>query len=71
MYIPFSSGPPTNSDAPRSSVFTLSLSPLQEFWGYFNNIPKPADVPQKSSLHLFVEGAKPLWFAFSLLSTRI
>jgi len=34
---------------------------VQEFWGYFNNIPKVAQIPQKSSLHLFVEGAKPLW----------
>jgi len=34
---------------------------VQEFWGYFNNIPKAIDVPQRSSLHLFLEGAKPLW----------
>jgi len=34
---------------------------VQSFWEYFNNLPTPKDIPQKSSMHLMLEGVKPLW----------
>jgi len=34
---------------------------VQSFWEYFNNLPTPKDIPVKSSMHLMLEGVKPLW----------
>eukprot|EP01124_Arcella_intermedia_P023186 TRINITY_DN3630_c0_g1_i1.p1 TRINITY_DN3630_c0_g1~~TRINITY_DN3630_c0_g1_i1.p1 ORF type:complete len:189 (+),score=40.27 TRINITY_DN3630_c0_g1_i1:55-621(+) len=38
-----------------------SFSTVQRFWECFNNLPTPDNLSIKSSLHMMVEGVKPLW----------
>lgn len=39
----------------------ISFSSVEEFWGIYNAIPPPNQLPLKSDYHLFKEGIRPEW----------
>lgn len=39
----------------------VSLSSVEEFWGLYNNIVPPSNLPQSANYYLFKEGIQPAW----------
>ncbi|GAO51316.1 hypothetical protein G7K_5420-t1 [Saitoella complicata NRRL Y-17804] len=39
----------------------ISFDSVEEFWGVWNNIPKPSELAVKSDYHLFKAGVRPEW----------
>lgn len=39
----------------------VTLDSVEEFWGLWNNIIPPSELPQKANYYLFKEGIKPAW----------
>lgn len=39
----------------------ITFSSVEEFWGIYNAIPPPNQLPLKSDYHLFKEGIRPEW----------
>jgi len=39
----------------------ISLDSVEEFWGLYNNIVPPSNLPQKANYYLFKEGIIPAW----------
>lgn len=39
----------------------ITFSTVEEFWGIFNSIPQPSELPLKADYHLFREGVRPEW----------
>lgn len=39
----------------------ITFSSVEEFWGIFNSIPQPSELPHKSDYHLFREDIRPEW----------
>lgn len=39
----------------------ITFSTVEEFWGIFNSIPQPGELPLKADYHLFREGIRPEW----------
>lgn len=39
----------------------VTLDSVEEFWGLYNNIIPPSELPQKANYYLFKEGIKPAW----------
>lgn len=39
----------------------VSFDSVEEFWGLYNNIIPPSELPQKANYYLFKEGIKPAW----------
>jgi translation initiation factor 4E len=39
----------------------ITFSTVEEFWGIYNSIPQPSELPLKADYHLFREGIKPEW----------
>lgn len=39
----------------------VTFDSVEEFWGLYNNIIPPSDLPQKANYYLFKEGIKPAW----------
>lgn len=38
-----------------------SLSSVEEFWGLYNNIVPPSQLPEKANYYLFKDGIMPAW----------
>lgn len=63
--------PKTPASAPDSSVAhggwmddirkVASLSSVEEFWGLYNNIVPPSQLPEKANYYLFKDGIMPAW----------
>ncbi|KAH3685649.1 hypothetical protein WICPIJ_003396 [Wickerhamomyces pijperi] len=39
----------------------ISFSSVEEFWGIFNSVPAPSELPLKGDYHLFRDDIKPEW----------
>ncbi|PWN43575.1 eukaryotic translation initiation factor 4E [Ceraceosorus guamensis] len=39
----------------------VTFDSVEEFWGLYNNIIPPSDLPQKANYYLFKDGIKPAW----------
>ncbi|CAO1614219.1 unnamed protein product [Parajaminaea phylloscopi] len=39
----------------------VSFDSVEEFWGLYNNIIPPSELPQKANYYLFKDGIKPAW----------
>ncbi|CAO1615333.1 unnamed protein product [Sympodiomycopsis kandeliae] len=39
----------------------ITFDSVEEFWGLYNNIVPPSELPQKANYYLFKEGIKPAW----------
>lgn len=57
----------TKPQADKSESWSDLLKPIitfhsvEEFWGIYNSIPQPSELPLKADYHLFREGIKPEW----------
>ncbi|PWN46818.1 eukaryotic translation initiation factor 4E [Violaceomyces palustris] len=39
----------------------VDFDSVEEFWGLYNNIIPPSELPQKANYYMFKEGIKPAW----------
>ena len=39
----------------------VSLNSVEEFWGLYNNIVPPSNLPQSANYYLFKNGIQPAW----------
>lgn len=39
----------------------VTFDSVEEFWGLYNNVVPPSELPQKANYYLFKEGIKPAW----------
>ncbi|KAJ2456031.1 eukaryotic translation initiation factor 4E [Coemansia sp. RSA 2336] len=39
----------------------VTVKTVEDFWGVYNKIPSPLDLPHGSNYHLFREGIEPMW----------
>ncbi|KAK0543303.1 eukaryotic translation initiation factor 4E [Tilletia horrida] len=42
-------------------IKVVSIESVEEFWGLYNNIIPPSDLPAKANYYLFKEGIRPAW----------
>ncbi|EPQ27887.1 uncharacterized protein PFL1_04631 [Pseudozyma flocculosa PF-1] len=39
----------------------VDFDSVEEFWGLYNNVVPPSELPQKANYYLFKDGVKPAW----------